>query len=110
MLSIINQSRLRMPQIYRFINGDIRWDIANGNTLRLGTKLPEFEKQMISWASAPNTSIPHPESAEFVNFIRKKVRSESIYQMAAAYYEHESEVIPKVSLKDMESIKVLGRQ
>jgi hypothetical protein len=106
---MLYQSRLRMPQIYRFINGDIRWDIANGNQLRLGRKLPEFEKQMISWASAPNTPIPDPESAEFVNFIRKKVRSESIYRMAAAYYEHESEVIPKVSLKDMESIKVLGR-
>jgi hypothetical protein len=30
--------------------------------------------------------------------------------MAAAYYEHESEAIPKVSLKDVESIKVLERQ
>lgn len=98
-----------MPQIYRFINGEIRWDIENGNQLRLGTKLPEFEKQMISWASALNTPIHHPES-EFVNLIRKKVRSESIYRMAAAYYEHDSEVIPKVSSKDMESIKVLERQ
>ena len=83
--------------------------MEDGNRLRLGTKLPEFEKQMISLASALDTPIHQPESAEFVNLIRKKVRSESIYRIAAAYYEHESEAIPKVSLKDMESIKVLGR-
>jgi len=93
-----------------FINADIRWDIQNGNRLRLGTKLPEFEKQMISLASASNTSIRHPESVQFINLIRKKVRSESIYRMAAAYYEHESGAIPKVSLKDLEGIRLLGRE
>ncbi|KIM43663.1 hypothetical protein M413DRAFT_443567 [Hebeloma cylindrosporum] len=91
----------------KFPNAHIRWDIQNDNQLRLGTKLHQFEKEMISLASAPHGHIGHPESDEFINFIRKKVKSEGIYRMAAAYYGHESKVIPKLSVEDTESIKVL---